>query len=742
MFTNDTPIAKPEDDHFGIDPFAQALAKAISTMNAPEGVVIGINGPWGSGKSSAINLILYHLREAIESGKLKIVRFSPWWLSGTEAITAAFLEDLLTAIGPSTGDTALKFFRKVAQRLSGFSKVAEAGANAALPGAGGLVGGALQALEKIVPGEEGIEAQHKKVSEVLAKADARYLVIIDDIDRLGPDEAIEVFKLVKSVGQLSNLIYLLAFDRQLAEKIVADKFPSEGPHYLEKILQAAFEVPPASVQELRFAFLAQVDEVCPPKEGEDQLRFMNVMLEGVTPLLKSPRDLNRLIGMLRVTWAAVADEVERADFVTMEALRLFMSDFYRSVRANPDRLTGYMTTGMDRNTGDLSAEYNDIFLATVPERERERVRRTLRRLFPKLDAVWGNVHHQSDGSAQRFRRVCSADHFNTYFRFAIGEDVLPASAITALVTRAGDKEFIKSTLRDALKVKRQSGHTRASLYLDQVRAHADRIAKEDAGEFIKALFEIGDDLDIPDDEGRGFYQRNNNERRLWFLIRAVLEDRFDLTERSSIVATTIQAAQLYTLVTLAERCKSQHNKGSYDNSLVDVATSEKLAAVARERLRAAARDRSLATHQRLFNLLWAWTRTGDCAFDEVRETMREWVGNNQFILNFASSAAGRSWSISPGDFVSQARLSFSREAISSLIDTPTFLSRLKEIASNTENPDEATFVNAFMQAWENPDHPDITIQGEAPAALASEKADESEVAAVEPASVDQSQPEE
>jgi hypothetical protein len=170
----------------------------------------------------------------------------------------------------------------------------------------------------------------------------------------------------------------------------------------------------------------------------------------------------------------------------MEALRLFMPDFYRSVRANPDRLTGYMLTGMGRNTGDLSAEYNDILLATVPEGERERVRRTLRRLFPKLDAVWGNVHYRNDGSAQRFRRVSSADHFNTYFRFAIGEDMLPASAITAFVARAGDKEFIKRTLRDALKVKLRSGHTRAPLYLDQVRAHADRIAKEHAGEFYQS----------------------------------------------------------------------------------------------------------------------------------------------------------------------------------------------------------------------------------------------------------------
>jgi len=50
MLTNDTPINTPEDDRFGIDPFAQALAKAISDMPAPKGVVIAVNGKWGSGK--------------------------------------------------------------------------------------------------------------------------------------------------------------------------------------------------------------------------------------------------------------------------------------------------------------------------------------------------------------------------------------------------------------------------------------------------------------------------------------------------------------------------------------------------------------------------------------------------------------------------------------------------------------------------------------------------------------------
>jgi predicted KAP-like P-loop ATPase len=47
----------PTDDRFGIDRFALALAKSIKDIESPIGTKIAINGPWGSGKSSAVNLI-------------------------------------------------------------------------------------------------------------------------------------------------------------------------------------------------------------------------------------------------------------------------------------------------------------------------------------------------------------------------------------------------------------------------------------------------------------------------------------------------------------------------------------------------------------------------------------------------------------------------------------------------------------------------------------------------------------
>src|SRR5262249_91599 len=177
-------------------------------------------------------------------------------------------------------------------------------------GAGAAVEGVTKAVEVLLPDEEDIATQHQKIAELLEKADRRFLVVVDDIDRLAPEEAVQVFKLVKSVGQLPNVLYILVFDRELAEKVITEKYPSEGPHYLEKIIQAAFEVPEVSAEDLREALLAEMNATCTTKDGEDPVR-----VGLVTPLLKSPRDLKRLIGMLQLTWPAVSEEVDRADFI-------------------------------------------------------------------------------------------------------------------------------------------------------------------------------------------------------------------------------------------------------------------------------------------------------------------------------------------------------------------------------------------------------------------------------------------
>jgi len=136
----------------------------------------------------------------------------------------------------------------------------------------------------------------------LEKQNKRFLVVIDDIDRLSPDEALLIFRLVKSVGFLPNIIYLLVYDRQLAEKIVSGRFPSEGPHYLEKIIQASFELPEPQTYDLQKHLLDQIKAICGEIPQNTKDRFLNIFYDGVAPEMRTPRDIIKFSNSLSVTW--------------------------------------------------------------------------------------------------------------------------------------------------------------------------------------------------------------------------------------------------------------------------------------------------------------------------------------------------------------------------------------------------------------------------------------------------------
>jgi predicted KAP-like P-loop ATPase len=53
----DNPIVSSKDDALDRAHVARNFAKSIRKLDAAEGLVIGVMGPWGSGKTSFINLM-------------------------------------------------------------------------------------------------------------------------------------------------------------------------------------------------------------------------------------------------------------------------------------------------------------------------------------------------------------------------------------------------------------------------------------------------------------------------------------------------------------------------------------------------------------------------------------------------------------------------------------------------------------------------------------------------------------
>jgi hypothetical protein len=94
--SGDKPIESSAEDRLDRVRFAEALATQIATAPVTGSFVIGLTGPWGSGKTSLLNMVSETLTE--NQPDTVVLRFNPWLFSGTEQLVARFFEEMGTQL--------------------------------------------------------------------------------------------------------------------------------------------------------------------------------------------------------------------------------------------------------------------------------------------------------------------------------------------------------------------------------------------------------------------------------------------------------------------------------------------------------------------------------------------------------------------------------------------------------------------------------------------------------------------
>ncbi len=715
---DDKPIRLPSEDHFGFDPFAKAIAETISGFENPEGSVISINGPWGTGKSSIVNLVKHHLSEMADSGELKIIDFNCWWFRGEEALALEFFRDLYSAMDIAKSEKAKEAVTQLGSRLlSGSSSFVGAAINFfAAPGAGDMAAGGMNFLSDLIRQEKTVESFHKEVSQELRKGKKRFLIVIDDIDRLAPDEALLIFRLVKSVGRLPNIMYLMAYDRAIAERVVSDRYPSEGAQYLEKIVQAGFDIPNPPHSKLVNSLTTFLDNLWSDQPPPDIRHFWNLMHDVVSPEIRSPRDVLRITNTLGISWKAVEGEVDPVDFLCIETIRVQRPELYSVLRSNKSRLTNGGLDHSHTNRQTVSELYDDVFLGGLIGEEKENVRRALRRLFPALDGVWGNTSYASDfyREWEEKRQVCSKKHFDTYFRFGLSPDNISLKEVNAIIEKCDDVNFVASALLEAKELSNGEGGTRVAPLLDELNVHAKRIPLEKASRFLGALFSVHDDIDIEADRARGFSFASNNLRIHWIL-RSVTRDRTSLDERSKILTDAAGSSSVGWLVDLAESAYRDYHPRegkqpeTEDNCITTEGDADKLRAMALTKIEASAADGTLLSYERFIGVLYRWdelSKTG------THEKARAWCASqleNEFAIErFAEAFVSSSWSHGIGGFgglgdtVAIRKDHVSKDNLSRFLDADDFKARVEALRDKSvPGALRHTKLKRFLDAWDS-----------------------------------------
>ncbi|TEE99831.1 KAP family P-loop NTPase fold protein [Pseudomonas aeruginosa] len=700
----DRPSIDPKDDLFGHASFAKSLADSIYRYPGSDGLVLALYGPWGSGKSTVLGYVGHYIEQQPEEDRPVVVPFNPWWFSGQENLARAFLGQL-QAVLPNKSDK----FKKLGDLLGDFAE-----------GVGGLIdlsgvtGGAAGKLGKLI----GILTKRKpkdvptlksEISKILREAKKRILVVIDDIDRLTPDETRQLFTVIKALADFPNVVYLLAFDRDVAAQAIEQQSGLPGERYLEKIIQVPFELPPIERVALQAALFKRLDQVLgdTPDGLFDQSYWTNVFYDGIDPLIQVPRDVVRFTNTLSVTYPAVRGEVNPVDFIALEAVRVFLPDLYGVVRANANRFSGHNLDDRYEEDRNAAQAFRQGWVNQVPESLRTSTQALLERIFPKISQMGYGSEWLNEW--RRKLRASHPDVFPIYFRLTVPLGAVRRNEIMALLSLAASPTDFGDALVRAKEEKRPDGLSKARVLLERLMDHVEKdIPDEHIPLVIQAIFNIGDSLIDPADE-RGAFDFGNISRAsrpVYHLLKRLPADQRASVLEAAIKSGSAVAVQAWLLRALDDETTKAKKTNETTLLSADEVSSLKVAWL--DRVRVLSGEAEFIEHPELPRLLAVWRQWGDGS--EVRTWCDCTTASDDGLLALLSKFLQHTRSQTVGDWAVRLQPRLNPTWLESYLDTAACAERLAQLTRKGAVPSEATeavsqFLKEFetLKAGKNPD---------------------------------------
>jgi hypothetical protein len=507
---DDLPKENPwQDDRLGFRPFAERLSKVITGLRVSNGYVIGLHGEWGSGKSTALNFVKAFLKEhnaaaSSDTERINVIEFRPWIVSGHQDLVAAFFKVLSENLASTKANWAHRQVNR-ALRIARTSAdpLLDAVATVAVT-ADPSAGVASKAVATVTKKSIGVmidtflegpslQAAYEDLRKRLGESGKRFLVTIDDLDRLQDDEIRSIMQMVKTVGRLPNVVYLLAYDRAIVWRALDGERDRGGPKFGEKIVQQEIELPRPSKEALMSMLDAELGFL--PEASPEAIRWHYIVLDGIRRWVRHPRDALRLANAVKFAWPALAGEIDAQDLLAMEGLRLFDADAFDWVRWNRDFLfsEGRFLLSDNRDREDAVKKMRD----RLPEGTRDQVMSVLSALFPSRSQLFQGTSTSSEphGEVVKRRGIGSKAGYDAYFSLHPSADAIPKTEIDGFMGRLEDEGAIADVLDSYADRKDRQGYPMLGALLEELRFRFQgRDPAVPTQPLLDALFRTGDKI--------------------------------------------------------------------------------------------------------------------------------------------------------------------------------------------------------------------------------------------------------
>jgi hypothetical protein len=439
---NDHPIKNLKDDKLGVRRFAEKIAENVESLLSQDNdgsTAIGIVAPWGYGKTTILNFIEKALSEKEGKKDRLIFDFNPWIYSKRSNLTSEYISTLENKLGKQNLKEVAEPVKRLGQALNPLFPTLSRSTILLLPIITNnpvimIVTIVIFVLVVIIVWSQTVSPKNlEDCKDAINKSlkDKQVIVFIDDIDRLPADEVMDILRLIISICNFKNCIYVLAYDEKYVIKAIEEVCKNqEGREYLEKIVSFPYKLPEHSDKTLLGFLHTGLSQIVEDSHYEKLVNtdHCKSLLEKLVPLyLQTPRKIIRLLNAFNTSYVIAGTTLHWGDLLTLESIKLYNPETYEVIAKNKKL---YLKT------------YQDLVSYNINKREHtniEEQRKSLvsdcdiRELVELLLPHYRSIDHYEE------RRVSHDYFFDNYFNIELNNTVLTEKEIQILIQVLGEE---------------------------------------------------------------------------------------------------------------------------------------------------------------------------------------------------------------------------------------------------------------------------------------------------------------
>lgn len=415
---SEKPILLSEKD-VGYDLFdrnsvVKKLYSSITHCQPENSYVISLEGKWGTGKTTILNITKQYLNDAEDKENEYIIidDFDPWLYGTQEALLMGMLETIVKQAGikysPIKNNVLAKEIGKIVTDTHPV---------------GGLI---YNIFYNAKTHAEKVSNLKNQLGTYLHTLNKKVVFFIDNLDRANSENVIFLFKLIGVVFDLPGIIYVLSFERERINNIL-QKTDEFDPRFTEKIIQQEIQIPSISEETLEEVYYVCIENLlsayCVPKK---QISEFAPIAKYIVEKSKDIRSFKRMVNSVFSLVFCDDSILDKRDLLALELIHFYTPELYDSIYRNSKFFVSHdrspekyflSTYNKDAFNQEAKTYYNNVFEQKNSEKE-------------LLSGIFPYVKRYSDGNEvleaytsidsdvndiAKKSRACSGKYFDLYF---------------------------------------------------------------------------------------------------------------------------------------------------------------------------------------------------------------------------------------------------------------------------------------------------------------------------------------